>query len=324
MINIRPDEGDAVRAFFAERGIGGTELVPMVRARLAEVNGVPVETMTFTSDRAEGFVERESNLTWAETHGRDNKIVSGQWWKPGDGGGPRVSVEKEYAETLGLKLGDTLTYDVAGESISAKITSLREVQWDSFQPNFFVVFSPGVLDDVTGTLITSAHVEPGQRPALVELVRRFPEVTIIDVDALLAQVRGVMDKASTAVQYVFLFTLLAGLVVLLAAVQATRDERRYESAMLRTLGASRGVVLTGVAAEFVAIGLLAGLLAAAGAALAGWLLARNVFELAYSPSASVWIAGVFGGALLVGVAGVLAARSAVNQPPSATLREAQG
>ena len=324
MINIRPDEGDAVRAFFAERGIGGTELVPMVRARLAEVNGVPVETMTFTSDRAEGFVERESNLTWAETHGRDNKIVSGQWWKPGDGGGPRVSVEKEYAETLGLKLGDTLTYDVAGEAVSAKITSLREVQWDSFQPNFFVVFSPGVLDDVTGTLITSAHVEPGQRPALVELVRRFPEVTIIDVDALLAQVRGVMDKASTAVQYVFLFTLLAGLVVLLAAVQATRDERRYESAMLRTLGASRGVVLTGVAAEFVAIGLLAGLLAAAGAALAGWLLARNVFELAYSPSASVWIAGVFGGALLVGVAGVLAARSAVNQPPSATLREAQG
>ena len=324
MINIRPDEGDAVRAFFAERGIGGTELVPMVRARLAAVNGVPVEQMTFTSDRAEGFVERESNLTWAATHGPDNRIVAGQWWRPGDGGGPRASVEQEYAETLGLKLGDALTYDVAGEAISARITSLREVQWDSFQPNFFVVFSPGVLDDVTGTLITSAHVEPGQRPALVELVRRFPEVTIIDVDALLSQVRGVMDKASTAVQYVFLFTLLAGLVVLLAAVQATRDERRYESAMLRTLGASRRVVLAGVAAEFVTIGLLAGLLAAAGAALAGWLLARNVFELAYAPSASVWIAGVFGGALLVGVAGVLAARSAVTQPPSATLREAQG
>ena len=324
MINIRPDEGDAVRAFFAERGIDGTELVPMVRARLAAVNGVPVEQMTFTSDRAEGFVERESNLTWAATHGPDNRIVAGQWWRPGDGGGPRVSVEQEYAETLGLKLGDALTYDVAGEAISARITSLREVQWDSFQPNFFVVFSPGVLDDVTGTLITSAHVEPGQRPALVELVRRFPEVTIIDVDALLSQVRGVMDKASTAVQYVFLFTLLAGLVVLLAAVQATRDERRYESAMLRTLGASRRVVLAGVAAEFVTIGLLAGLLAAAGAALAGWLLARNVFELAYAPSASVWIAGVFGGALLVGVAGVLAARSSVTQPPSATLREAQG
>jgi putative ABC transport system permease protein len=133
-----------------------------------------------------------------------------------------------------------------------------------------------------------------------------------------------MDKASIAVQYVFAFTLLAGLVVLLAAVQATRDERRYESALLRTMGASRRVVLAGVAAEFVAIGLLAGLLASAGAALAGWLLARNVFELAYSPSPVVWIAGIFGGALLVGVAGVLAARSAVTQPPMSTLREAQG
>ena len=161
-----------------------------------------------------------------------------------------MSVEQDYAARLGLKLGDTLTYDVAGEAVSARVTSLREVRWDSFQPNFFVVFSPGVLDEVTGTLITSVHVDPGQRPLLVDLVRRFPEVTIIDLDALLTQVRGVMDKAALAVQYVFLFTLVAGLMVLLAAVQATRDERRYESAMLRTLGASRAVVFKGVAAEF--------------------------------------------------------------------------
>ena len=142
--------------------------------------------------------------------------------------------------------------------MTATITSLREVRWDSFQPNFFMVFSPGVLDDVTGTLITSVHVQPAQRPALVDLVRQFPEVTIIDIDALLSQVRDVMDKAALAVQYVFLFTLAAGLMVLLAAVQATRDERRYESAMLRTLGASRRVVFQGVAAEFTALGLLAG------------------------------------------------------------------
>ncbi|MFO1406012.1 MAG: FtsX-like permease family protein [Steroidobacteraceae bacterium] len=324
MINIRPDEGGAVQAFLADRGLRDAGLVPMVRARLSAVNGVPVERLTFDSDRAQGFVERESNLTWAARLGRDNRIVAGRWWRDGDGGGPRVSVEKEYAETLGLKLGDTLTYDVAGEPVTATITSLREVQWDSFQPNFFLVFSPGVLEDVTGTLITSAHLSPDQRPVLVDLVRRFPEITVIDVDALLAQVRGVMDKASVAVQYVFAFTLLAGLVVLLAAVQATRDERRYESAMLRTLGASRRVVLAGVAAEFVAIGLLAGLLASAGAALAGWLLARNVFELAYTPSPVVWIAGVFGGAVLVGAAGVLAARPAVTQPPMSTLRETLG
>ena len=323
MINIRPDEGEAVSAFFRERGLPPTELVPLVRARLTAVNGVPVGRIRFEGDRAQGFVEREANLTWASTLRDDNRLIAGRWWREGDGGGARVSVEKEYAERLGLKLGDTVSYDVAGEEVTATITSLREVRWDSFQPNFFMVFSPGVLEDVTGTLITSVHVNPDQRPALVDLVRQFPEVTIIDIDALLSQVRDVMEKAALAVQYVFLFTLAAGLMVLLAAVQATRDERRYESAMLRTLGASRRVVFQGVAAEFTVLGLLAGVLAAAGATVAGWFLAREVFNLAYAPDPAVWIAGIAGGALLVGVAGVLAARSVVTQPPAATLRQAQ-
>jgi putative ABC transport system permease protein len=172
-------------------------------------------------------------------------------------------------------------------------------------------------------LITSVHVAAGQRPALVDLVRKFPEVTIIDIDALLTQVRGVMDRAALAVQYVFAFTLAAGLVVLLAAAQATRDERRFESAILRTLGASRRVVLAGIAAEFVVLGLLSGILAAAGASLAGFFLAREIFDLAYTPDPGVWIAGIIGGALLVGVAGMLAAWSAVTQPPVATLRQSQ-
>lgn len=323
MINIRPDEGDEVRAFFADRGLPPTELVPMVRARLTAINDRPVDQITFESPRATGFVEREANLTWARTLRDDNRLVAGSWWNADDGGGARVSVEQEYAELLGLELGDTVTYDVAGETVSAKVTSLREVRWDSFQPNFFMVFSPGVLEDVTGTLITSVHVEADQRPALVDLVRRFPEVTIIDIDALLSQVREVMDKAALAVQYVFLFTLAAGLMVLLAAVQATRDERRYESAMLRTLGASRGVVFKGVAAEFTALGLLSGILAAAGATIAGYFLAREIFNLKYSPDPAVWVVGVVGGAVLVGIAGVLAARSVVTQPPVLTLRETQ-
>jgi len=323
MINIRPDEGEAIRAFFAERGLPPTELAPMVRARLTAINGVPVSEIKFAGDRAQDFVEREANLTWAHSLSDDNRLVSGTWWRDGDGGGPRVSVEQDYAERLGLKLGDTVTYDVAGEAVAATITSLREVRWDSFQPNFFMVFSPGVLEEVTGTLITSVHVRPEQRPALVDLVRQFPEVTVIDLDALLSQVRDVMDKAALAVQYVFLFTLAAGLMVLLAAVQATRDERRYESAMLRTLGASRRVVFQGVAAEFTALGLLAGLLAAAGATVAGYFLAHEVFNLKYAPDPWVWVYGIAGGALLVGVAGVLAARSVVTQPPATTLRQAQ-
>jgi putative ABC transport system permease protein len=154
----------------------------------------------------------------------------------------------------------------------------------------------------------------------VDLVRQFPEVTIIDIEALLGQVRDVMNKASLAVQYVFLFTLAAGLMVLLAAVQATRDERRYESAMLRTLGASRSVVFQGVAAEFIVLGALAGLLAAAGATVVGYLLAKQVFDLQYSPDPRVWLIGIVGGAALVGTAGILAARSVVSQPPMRALR----
>jgi putative ABC transport system permease protein len=322
MINIRPDEGEAIEAFFHERGLPPTELVPLVRARLTAINDVPVGEIRFEGERAQGFVEREANLTWASKLRDDNRLVSGTWWSEGDGGGARVSVEQEYAERLGLKLGDTVTYDVAGEPVGATVTSLRDVRWDSFQPNFFMVFSPGVLDDVTGTLITSVHVRPEQRPALVDLVRQFPEVTIIDIAALLSQVRDVMDKAALAVQYVFLFTLAAGLMVLLAAVQATRDERRYESAMLRTLGASRRVVFQGVAAEFTALGMLAGLLAAFGATVAGYFLAREVFNLEYTIDPWVWVVGIVGGGLLVGIAGMLAARSVVSQPPVETLRQA--
>lgn len=322
MINIRPEEGSAVQAFFAQRGLPPTELVPLVRARLSAINGAPVDPARFESERARGFVEREANLSWANAPGDTNRLVAGQWWRDGDGGGPRISVEQDYAKLLNLKLGDTLTYDVAGELVSGRISSLRDVRWDSFRPNFFVVFSPGVLDDVTGTLITSVHVSPAQRPLLVDLVRRFPEITIIDIDALLTQVRDVMDKAALAVQYVFVFTLLAGLTVLLAAVQATRDERRYESAMLRTLGASQATVLKGIAAEFVVLGALAGLLAAAGATVAGYFLATRLFNLRYVPDPLVWLAGLAGGALLVGIAGVLAARSVVTQPPAASLRQA--
>jgi putative ABC transport system permease protein len=320
MINIRPDEGAAVEQFFTQAGLPTTELVPMLRARLSAINGTPVEQITFQGDRANEFVEREANLSWSADLSPGNRIVAGQWWPQAKPGGPQISVEADYAERLGLKLGDSLTYDLAGEAITGRITSLREVRWDTFKPNFFVVFSPGVLESATGTLITSVHVEPRQRPLLVDLVRQFPEVTIIDIEALLAQVRDVMNKASLAVQYVFLFTLAAGLMVLLAAVQATGDERRYESAMLRTLGASRSVVFQGIAAEFIVLGALAGLLAAAGATGVGYLLARQVFDLPYSPNPWVWVAGIVGGAALVGTAGILAARSVVSHPPMQVLR----
>lgn len=320
MMNIRPDQGPAIREFLAERNIAAPELVPMVRARLTAINGVDTASLKMTDERGRDFLDREANLTWAHDLQLDNKIVAGRWWSDADVADAQVSVEVELAQALNLKLGDQLTYDVAGETVVARVTSLREVKWESFRPNFFMVFSPGVLDAAAGTYITSLNIPPQQRSLLTQFVRRFPEVVAIDLEAILSQVRGVMDKASLAVQYVFGFTLLAGITVLLAAIQATRDERRYESAMLRTLGASRRTVLQGVAAEFTTLGLLAGTLAACGASAAGYFLATRLFNLQYSIDPLVWIVGLVSGALLVGISGTLATRSVVNHPPVATLR----
>jgi len=321
MINIPAAETAEFVRFVEGRGLPTPQLFPMIRARMTTINGRPIDEVVAGNDRARGFAEREQNLSWAEQPQLDNKIVAGRWWEESDRGKAWVSVATEYQEDLGLELGDRLAFDVAGEAIEAEILSFREVEWDTFRPNFFLVFSPGTLEGLAGTWLTSLKLDLEQRKMLAELVRRFPSVSVFDIDAILSQVREVIDRASLAVQYVFLFTLAAGITVLLAAIQSTRDERRYESAMLRTLGARRRVVLAGVAAEFTALGMLSGVLAAIGATLAGWLLAREVFDLEYTIDPWVWVIGLAAGAVIVGGAGTFAARGVVNQPPISTLRE---
>jgi len=321
MINIPAAETADFVQFVEARGLPTPQLFPMIRARMTTINSRPIDEVVAGNDRAQGFAEREQNLSWAEQPQIDNKIVAGRWWQASDRGKAYVSVATEYQEDLGLALGDRLAFDVAGETIEAEILSFREVEWDTFRPNFFLVFSPGTLDGLAGTWLTSLKLDLEQRKMLAELVRRFPSVSVFDIDAILSQVREVIDRASLAVQYVFLFTLAAGITVLLAAIQSTRDERRYESAMLRTLGARRRVVLAGVAAEFTALGMLSGVLAAIGATLAGWLLAREVFDLEYAIDPWVWVIGLAAGAVIVGGAGTLAARGVVNHPPISTLRE---
>lgn len=318
LINIQPDEADAVREFLAAR-FGEAELVPLVRARLTAINGEDVGQLEFASPRGRGLTNREANLSWAEEPAPDNRIVAGEWWPP-DGGGREVSVEEEFAADLGLTLGDVLSFDVAGESLAVTVTSLRSVRWDSFKPNFFLVFPPGLLEPYPRTFISSLHVEPEERPEVLDLVRRHPSVTVIDIEAAMEQVRGVMDQAALAVQYVFLFALGAGVLVMLAVVQSTREERLYESAMLRTLGARRSVVLAGVAVEFAALGVLAGLLAAAGATGVAWLLAGRVFQLEFTPDPFVWLTGIAAGLILVGGTGVAATRTVVTHPPVNVLR----
>jgi putative ABC transport system permease protein len=321
LINIAPGDADALGAFLAAHGVARPVLAPWVRARLVAVNGQPLRQRMPKTDRGRGFAEREQNLSWSRELPPDNRVVAGRWWQDPDPAHPQVSVATEFQEELGLSIGDRLSFDVAGETVVAEVSSVRKVRWDSFRPNFFLVFAPGVLDTTTGTLMTSVHLDAAQRPMLAELVRRFPSVTVFDVETLLGQVREIMDRAALAVEYVSAFTLLAGLVVLMAAIQATRDERRYESAVLRTLGASRRTVLLGVAAEFTTLGLLAGLLAASAASVVGWLLATRLFGLGYAFDPWLWLAGLGAGALIVGIAGTLATRRVVTTPPATTLKE---
>ena len=317
LINIQPHEADGVSRFLAER-FGAGELVPLIRARLTEINGQPVAQIEFSSPRAQGFIDRESNLSTAADPAPDNRIVAGRWWPLGDEA--EVSVEVDFARDLGIRLGDRLGFDIAGEQLDVKVTSLREVQWDTFNPNFFMVFPPGLMEEYPLTYISSIYVDRSMRGDVLDLVRSYPSVTVIDIEAAIAQVRDVMDQASLAVQYVFLFALGAGILVMLAVVQSTREERLYESAMLRTLGARRSVVLAGVAVEFAALGLIAGILAAAGASGVAWLLARRVFQLDFAPDPMVWIAGILAGLFVVGGTGVLATRSVVTHPPANVLR----
>ena len=318
-VNIPPEARAEFVSFLEAQGARTTRMLPMIRGRLIAINGRPIESIH--GPRGEdNFATREQNLTWAAELGPDNRVVAGRWWDAADAGRPLVSLASEFQEALGVKVGDQLTFDIAGETREVTVASIRKVKWDTFQPNFFIVFPPGVLEGAAGTYLTSAYFTPGAARSLAQLAHRFPSVSIFDIDELLGEVRAVLDKAALAVQSVFVFTLLAGLTVLLAAVQSSRDERRYESAILRTLGASRGTVVQGVVAEFATLGSLSGLLAAFGASLAAYFLTTQWLELHYVFELLPWLEGVLGGALLVAAGGWLATRSVVAQPPLTTLR----
>jgi putative ABC transport system permease protein len=319
-VNIPPQSRAEFVQFLQAQGAHTTRVLPMIRGRLTAINGHPVENARSARAGEESFATREQNLTWASELGPDNRIIAGRWWSAADVGKPLVSLASEFQESLGVRIGDRLTFDIAGETREVTVASIRKVKWDTFQPNFFIVFAPGVLDGTAGTYMTSAYFTPGTARSLAALAHRFPSVSIFDIEELLTQVRAVLNKAALAVQSVFVFTLFAGLTVLLAAVQSSRDERRYESAMLRTLGASRATVVQGVLAEFATLGSLSGLIAAVGAAVGAYFLTTHWLDLRYTPEVLPWVEGVVGGALLVAAGGWLATRSVVNQPPLTTLR----
>ncbi len=318
LINVLPDQLAGVRGSLKAVVGGDTPLYPMVRGRLVAINDKPLDTRGLADERARRLGEREFNLSWMSELPRNNRVVAGRWWRPGEAGG--VSLEDGIAETLGIHLGDTLTYDIVGTRVRATVTSLRKVDWDSFRVNFFALFPPGVLETMPTTYIGAIRADSGSA-WVTSLLREFPNVLIIDVDSILKQVQAIIDQVARAVEFVFLFTLLGGVLVLEAAIAATQDERKYDAAILRTLGASERQLVAAQVAEFLTLGALAGLVGAGGATAIGYVLADRVFQIPFGWNPWVWLIGIFGGAVGVALAGWLGTRGTLRQPPLAVLRQ---
>jgi putative ABC transport system permease protein len=318
LIGVQADQVAAVRGFLAERGMAEAELHPMVRGRLVAVNGEAVSEADYSEERAKRLVEREFNLSYAESLPGHNQIAAGRWFAPG---AQEMSVEEGIAGRLGWKLGDELTFAVGADRFTARISSLRKLRWDSMKINFFVIVPPALLEGFPASFVSAFRVAPGREAALDELTRRFPNLTLVDVSAALRQAQGVIDQVINAVQFVFLFALGAGLLVLYSALVATEDERRREAAVMRVYGASRAQVMGSQRVEFLAMGLVAGILATLGAAVIGQLLARRVFELDLPPSAGLWLAGPLAGVILLSFNAWLSARKVLTASPALTLRE---
>ena len=321
LINIQTGQVDGINAFFEGQGLE-TRIYPMVRARLTKINGSAISTDDYESERAKHLLTREFNLSWSDAVPAASRVIEGSWWSSQQHGQPLLSLEEGIGESLRIGMNDMVTFDINGTEVPLRVMNLRKVDWDSFNVNFFTVLPPGLLDQYPASWVTSIYLDQQQKGQLGELVKAYPNVTIIDVGALMTRVRTIMDRVSLAVEFIFLFTLMAGVAVLLAAIQSTQDERRYESAILRTLGAQRGTLMRGLVAEFVTLGALAGLLAGIAATSLAWLFAEQVFKFDYSFNLWIPLAGILAGILIVGVSGVLGTRKVLQQPPLMTLRRA--
>ena len=337
IINVQPEQVAPLKAFLDDQGIGDPTLYPMIRGRLVERNGTPVSGADFAEDepRARRLAEREFNLSSADVLGDDNEVVAGTFWgETADGRGQRgsegvevapgtveLSVEDGIAETLGWRLGDRITFDIAGTRLAGTITSIREVSWESFRPNFFVLVSPEAMAGLRGSSITAIHLPAGRDDFTRALNDRFANLSVIDIDAILTQVRSTADQVSTVVEAVFYVALLAGALVLLAAVGASQDERLREGAVMRTLGGSRRQLRLAQAGEFAALGLIAGLVAAIAATVLAGVLAAQVLDLPWAPDFALAATGAGAGLVVALLAGLWATRRVLDAPPSVTLRE---
>jgi putative ABC transport system permease protein len=318
VINIQPDQTQVFQASLKQAGVTAYDWYPMIRGRLVAVNGKDVSPSDYTDDRAKRMVDREFNLSARSAKPEHNPVVQGQWK---EGERDAVSIEIGIAKTLGLKMGDRLRFDVGGVISEGRVTSFRKVDWGSMRANFFVIYPVDNLPDVP--LSYMAAFKTPDVPAFERnLLQQFPNVTSVDLRATLIQIQNVLDQVIRAVEFLFAFTLMAGLLVLTAAVTSTREERKREFAIMRALGATGRLLSQVQTAELMGVGLLAGFLASLVAELVGWGLARFVFEFEWTASLWVPAAGALTGALLAWIAGWWGLAEVLRQPVSQTLRQA--
>lgn len=319
VINIQPEQKAEVASRMEKAGIVNTQLFPMIRGRLIQINNVPVTGQTYIEDNAKRLVDREFNLSTMRDIPPQNQIVAGHWY---DDTKPEASVEEGLAKTLHLKLGDKLLFDISGQQVESTITSIRKLEWGSMRVNFFVILNPRLIADMPQTWITAFYLPAPKYGFVNELTRDFPNLTVIDVGSVLKQIQDVINQVVTAVEFLFLFTLVSGVLVLYAALMGSQDERTREAGLLRALGATRKQLSQAQWIEFALVGGLGGALAATGSAAVGWSLAKYVFKFEWVFDPTVWVAGLVVGIICALIGGWLGLRNVLSQPPLQTLREA--
>lgn len=319
VINIQPDQKDAAAAALRRGGVRDATLYPMIRGRLVAVNGKPVTENSYEEGRARRLVDREFNLSTMREPPPDNRIVAGHWY---DDRKPEASIEQGLAKTLGLKLGDRLTFDVAGQTVEAPITSVRKLDWASMRVNFFVILNPSLMADLPQSFITAFHLPASREGLMATLVRTFPNFTVVDIGTVIRQIQAVIDNVVIAVEFLFLFTLLSGVLVLYAALLSSQEARTREAALLRALGATRAQLSSAQWIEFALVGGIAGLLAATGAAAIGWGLSEQVFHFDWTFRPLVWLVGMLAGMVCALGGGWLGLRRILSRAPLQSLREA--
>ena len=319
LINLQPEQRSDVEKRLADVSATHLNTMPLAVGKLVAINGKTPRAEDFKDRRAASWINGETRVSWSDALPPANKLLEGAWFAP-QLDGPEVSVDRTWVDMFHLKLGDTLSLSVGEKRLDAKISSIREVDWSSFRVNFFLMLDPASAQALPHSVLASFYLPPGHTAGMAALSRDYPNLSLIDVDAILDRVRDIIARVTKAVVAVLGFSLAAGLLVLIAALGVSADERRFESALLRTLGAGRGQLLAAVLGEFVLLGLIAAVIGAAGAIAAGLALGSAVFKIAWVPPALPFGIAVLGATALVAMAGWLGTRRVAQASPLLVLR----